>query len=166
MHANLEVWLMRHATAEEALQKPDADRLLNESGHREARHQGAALRARGHGFGLVVSSPLRRCLQTAEHVTHEVGYRGEVVEDARLLFDATVDEMLDIIREQRLRHPDLQHLLLVGHAPSIGHLKGRLLHDAENTAFPKAHVVGFRVEFDEAGEIVRARMLEEMPVPA
>lgn len=165
MNSTFELWLMRHATAEDSLAKLDDERQLGDLGHREARHQGEAMKAAGLGFGLIMSSPLRRALQTAEHVAHEVGYKGEIVEDARLKYDATVDDILAAVAEQVAKHNDLAHALLVGHAPSIGHLKARLLRDADAHSFSKGAVHGFSVEMNEAGEVTKATALREMAPP-
>jgi phosphohistidine phosphatase len=165
MNRTFELWLMRHATPEDTLAKRDEDRHLDEIGHREARHQGEAMKAAGLGFGLIVSSPLKRALQTAEHVAREVGYEGEIIEDARLCFDATVDEMIAAVAEQKAMHRDLAHVLLVGHSPAIGHLKARLIHAPEETGFSKGAVYGFSVEMSETGEITNAKPIHEMARP-
>lgn len=66
----MDLYIIRHADAGDRDQWPgnDADRPLSESGHRQARALGEALRQRGVTLGAVVASPLVRTRETAEDV--------------------------------------------------------------------------------------------------
>lgn len=165
MNAKLELWLMRHATAEEGVGKLDADRRLLDEGLRDSRHQGETLKARGVRFGAIASSPLKRAVQTADAVAKAAGFHGEIVEDDRLGMEASVDEMLSLVRELLAANPALKHLLLVGHNPAMGHLKGRLLKNASDVKFQKAALEAFSIEFEESGELAGAKRIAEIPRP-
>lgn len=79
----MELFLMRHGQTETNASGRllgRADVPLNKEGEKQAREAGALLRERNLSFDLVLASPLRRAVRTAELAT------GETVQtDARLL---------------------------------------------------------------------------------
>jgi phosphohistidine phosphatase len=59
------IWLLRHADAEDANGRPDAERPLTEKGCAQARAAGAALKALGVPLDACVASPRVRARDTA-----------------------------------------------------------------------------------------------------
>lgn len=59
------IWLLRHADAEDAHGRPDAERPLTEKGRGQARAAGLALRALGAPLDACLASPLVRARDTA-----------------------------------------------------------------------------------------------------
>jgi phosphohistidine phosphatase len=104
--------LLRHATTEHLRPgKPDPARRLTPHGEREAAAVGDHLRATAVRLDLVLCSPAVRARQTLDalRVTAPV-----VVSD--LLYGAGGDEIVDLVRGM----PDeVEHLLVVGHAPGL-----------------------------------------------
>jgi phosphohistidine phosphatase len=103
------LWILRHADAEDAHGRPDAERPLTERGRRQAELVGAALAALGVRLDACLASPRLRALDTATlacaplgvdvHVTPELGGGG---------FDA-----------EALAAGFGEHVLLVGHNPDV-----------------------------------------------
>jgi phosphohistidine phosphatase len=99
----------------------DFDRPLNPRGRRAARAVGAAMRAQGLGFDLVLASPARRVTETLEEVGESFGAIRADYEER--LYLASAATLLDIVRHV----PDgIGRLLLVGHNPGMEELALRL----------------------------------------
>ena len=75
------LYLIRHAKsswAEGGLS--DFDRSLNKRGKRDALQMGKRLKALGVTPGVVISSPAKRAITTAQKIADELGYdRGAIV---------------------------------------------------------------------------------------
>lgn len=99
----------------------DFDRALNPRGQRAARAVGAAMKAEGLAFDLVLASPARRVVETLEEVAAAYGAI-EPVYDERLYL-ASAETLLDIVRKAPA---PVERLLLVGHNPGLEELALRL----------------------------------------
>jgi phosphohistidine phosphatase len=105
------LWILRHADAEDAAGRPDAERPLTDKGRRQAELVGAALDALDVRLDACLASPRLRALDTATiacaqlgvdvHVTPELGGGG---------FDA-----------EGLAAGFGEHVLIVGHNPDVAH---------------------------------------------
>src|SRR5712671_2334015 len=110
----MELYLLRHGIAEDhAPSGRDADRRLTEEGRDKLRR----VLERAHGAGvrpaLIVSSPLKRAVETAEIAARELGYEGKIVRVDALSPDASPSEVWAEIRKR----PDEPAILLAGHEP-------------------------------------------------
>ena len=119
----MEIYLLRHGEAEESLRIPDAERSLTAEGRRKL--GGVLLRARAGGAGasLILASPLRRALETAELAAGILGTEAPIVKTNALVPDAAPAEVWDEIRI----HRDEGQLLLAGHEPLLSQVIGYLL---------------------------------------
>ena len=72
---------------------------------------------------LIVSSNLKRAMQTAQFVGNELGYEGKVEISLALAPDATFADFSKMLE----KYADRQDLLLVGHNPSLFQFLGRLI---------------------------------------
>ncbi len=72
------IWLLRHADAEDANGRPDADRPLTEKGRAQARAAGAALKALGVPLDACLSSPLVRARDTALLACEPLGLQVQI----------------------------------------------------------------------------------------
>jgi phosphohistidine phosphatase len=79
-------------------------------------------------FDLVVSSPLKRCLQTASLVGTETGYEAQILSSAALAPDATFAQFQKLLGSCG----GYENLLVVGHNPNLGAFLGSLLVPAAN----------------------------------
>jgi phosphohistidine phosphatase len=110
----MEIYLLRHGIAEDkSASGRDADRRLTDEG-REKLHR---VLERAHAAGvtpsLILSSPLRRAMETAEIAARDLGYAGKIVRSAALEPDSSPDRIWDEIR----KHPSEAAILLAGHEP-------------------------------------------------
>lgn len=127
----MKVYLVRHATAEDAAGKEDASRRLIDRGREEARRVGRALRALGAHVGVVLSSPLIRAQETAELLAAELLPPAPVREDERLACGATPEAF----REAIAQAADAGEVVVVAHQPDLGRFVAELLELG-----PEAHV--------------------------
>ena len=56
------------------------DVRLTETGHEQARLAGVQMRDLGLNFDIIISSPLKRARQTAEHIAHSLSYPVDEIE--------------------------------------------------------------------------------------
>ena len=77
------------------------------------------------GFGLIVSSPLKRSLQTATLVT-ESGYKSRVLQSDSLAPEATLKDFKKLLNHYR----DRDSVLVMGHNPSLTVFVGALIASA------------------------------------
>ena len=121
----MNLYLMRHANAgvprESA--KLDAKRALIAEGKEQCMTMGRILGALKVQPDVIISSPLKRALQTAQFVGNEVGYDGKVEMSPALNPDATYADFQKLID----KYSDRQDVLVVGHNPSLFQFVGRLI---------------------------------------
>jgi phosphohistidine phosphatase len=72
---------------------------------------------------VVVSSPLKRSLQTAQFVGTELGYDGKVEISPALAPDADYADFQDLLA----KYADREGVLMVGHNPNVFQFLGRLI---------------------------------------
>src|ERR1051326_1622487 len=80
------LYFLRHASAGEHVMNPKKDekRALDKEGIEQCGYIGRALAALNVQVDTIVSSPLKRCTQTASLVGNELGYEGKLQIDAGL----------------------------------------------------------------------------------
>src|SRR5579871_2822699 len=109
----MEIYLLRHGIAED---RSKLRRVL------ERAHQ-AGVRP-----SLILTSPLRRALETAEIAAHELGYEGKLVRTDALVPGGTPRDLWQELRQ----HRDESSILLAGHDPlftsSVAYLLGSTHH--------------------------------------
>jgi phosphohistidine phosphatase len=120
----MQIYLLRHGVAEEAQAgMSDADRALLDEGGKKLRRVLEMAAQSGVQPTLMLSSPLKRAVQTAEIARKVLGYKGEILRTRALTPDATAKHVWDEIRV----HRDELSLMLVGHNPLFSDLAGYLL---------------------------------------
>ncbi|MBV9745114.1 MAG: phosphohistidine phosphatase SixA [Acidobacteriia bacterium] len=110
----MELYLFRHGIAENG--RPglkDADRALTAEGKDKLKR--VLVRARGAGVepGVILSSPYRRALETAQIAAESLGYRGKIVQTPALTPDASPHQVWEEIRARRTE----RSILLASHEP-------------------------------------------------
>ena len=121
----MELYLLRHGTAEDATAKtPDEDRALTPDGREKL--QAVLRRARGADVkpSVILSSPLLRARQTAEIAAEVLGFRGDIMISLAFQSEAPVQEAWDEIR----LHKRETQVLVAGHNPQCSLLAGFLLN--------------------------------------
>jgi len=117
----MEIYLLRHGIAENARPgAPDAERALTDEGKDKLRR--VLKRARVEP-SLILSSPYRRAVETAEVAGEALGYKGKVVRTKALVPEASP---YDAWEELRGRSGE-RAVLLAGHEPMMSTLAAFLL---------------------------------------
>jgi phosphohistidine phosphatase len=147
----VDLWLLRHATAEDrAPSGRDADRDLTEEGRRQARSAADALRRLDPQIDRVWTSPYRRARETAAAAASALGLGETIRETASLEPSADPEAVLE-----ELRGSGGRGALLVGHAPHLGLLVGRLLAGPDRAEVPlsKAGIAWLRWDREGTAEL-------------
>jgi len=106
--------LLRHGIAQPRGTEPDEARELTADGHRRMRQIARGLNLVFPKAEAIVSSPLRRCVQTAEWVMKAFDGELELQTDPALRPETGVDAVRTLIDEMPARR-----IILVGHEPSL-----------------------------------------------
>ena len=119
------LFLLRHASAGTRRANPllDVKRPLDKDGKAQCLQLAHVLNALKVNFDLVVSSPLKRSLQTAQLIATETGFEQEVVISNALAPSATFAQFQHLLRECS----SAEDVLMVGHNPNISQFLGQLL---------------------------------------
>jgi phosphohistidine phosphatase len=133
----MDLYLLRHGIAEEGgTGMNDADRALTAEGRRKLRQVLMAACDAKVSLDLIVSSPLKRALQTAEVARKTLRYKGAIIKTKALEPGASVQQVWDEIRDYR----DKAYVMLVGHNPLFSYLAAYLLGST-----------GMQVDFKKGG---------------
>ena len=143
----MQVYLLRHGVAEAGLPgHPDSERALTDEGREKLRRVLKRARSADVEPSLILSSPYRRALETAEVAAEALGYQGKVVKTRALLPEASP---FDAWEEVRSRHAE-RSVLLSSHEPLMSSMAAFLLGSpALQVDMKKAALV--RVDCDRLG---------------
>jgi phosphohistidine phosphatase len=121
----MNLFILRHASAGTPTTNPDLDRKrpLDKEGVRHCLQLSRVLNAMKISFDVIVSSPLKRSVQTAVLVATETGYKSKVLQSDRLAPEATLKDFKKLLDEYR----DRDNILVVGHNPNLSIFLGALL---------------------------------------
>lgn len=140
----MQAYFLRHGIAEDrAASGRDADRRLTEDGREKLRRVLERAQAAGVNPSLILSSPLKRAVETAEIAGRELGYDGKI-----LRVDCLAPESAppDIWAELR-KHRDQAAILLAGHEPLLSTAVSWMLGATRAMVdFRKAGLI--RIDFD------------------
>ena len=112
----MQIYLLRHGIAEDA--KPgqsDADRALTSEGRDKLRRVLKRARAADVEPSLILSSPLKRAIETAEIASDVLKYKGEIVRTRALEPEAPPEQAWEEIRNRKTEAA----ILLAGHEPHM-----------------------------------------------
>jgi phosphohistidine phosphatase len=127
----MNLYILRHANAGTPRTNPllDRKRPLDKEGKRHCLQLAHVLNAMKIQFDLVVSSPLKRAMQTASLVGTETGYEAKILTSAALEPDATFAQFQKLVNDSS-KH---ENVLVVGHDPNLTTFLGQLLVPASAT---------------------------------
>jgi phosphohistidine phosphatase len=128
----MNLFILRHASAGIRRKNPvlDLKRPLDKDGKRHCLHLAYVLNALKIQFDLIVSSPLKRSLQTASLIGTETGYEAQILLSNALAPEASLQDFQKLLYECRGN----ENLLVVGHNPNINSFLGALLVPASSHA--------------------------------
>jgi phosphohistidine phosphatase len=135
----MELYLLRHGIAEDrAPSGRDADRALTEEGRQKLRRVMKRAQSAGVSPSLIISSPYKRAIETAEIAASELDYKGKILRAGTLIPDSSPPSVWSEIRE----HSNESALLLAGHEPLFSQTVAFLLGSTqEMIEFKKAALV-------------------------
>jgi phosphohistidine phosphatase len=121
----MNLYLMRHANAGIARESLtlDAKRSLIKEGKEQCVLMARMLSALKVQVDVIVSSPLKRALQTAQYVGTELGYDAKVEISPALSMDGSFAAFQELIA----KYSDREGVLMVGHNPNLFQFLGRLV---------------------------------------
>lgn len=121
----MNLYILRHASAGTSRPNPliDVKRPLDKEGKHQCLLVGSYLNTLKVQFDLVVSSPLKRALQTASLVGTETGYDGKIMVSEALSPNASVAAFEKLLAE--IGQHD--NVLIVGHNPNLPVFLGTIL---------------------------------------
>ncbi len=111
------LYLVRHAKS--SWSNPelrDFDRPLNKRGKRDAPFMGKLIKEKGIKPDLIITSPARRALRTAEYFADELNYPKEKIIRDEILYEAGVKDIAKIISGIS---NDSETIMLFGHNPGL-----------------------------------------------
>lgn len=119
------LYILRHASAGTRRRNPllDRKRGLDKEGKQQCLMIGAYLNALGIGFDAIISSPLKRSLQTASLVATEIGFEQKIAADTSLEPSGRFPEFEALL----VKHAQLENVLVVGHNPNLSQFAGTLI---------------------------------------
>jgi phosphohistidine phosphatase len=121
----MNLYLMRHANAGMPRGNPalDAKRSLIKEGKDQCMLMARVLSALKVQVDVIVSSPLKRALQTAQFVGTELGY------DAKVEISPALEPEADYADFQQMlaKYANYEGILAVGHNPNVFQFLGRLV---------------------------------------
>ncbi|HEV2444495.1 MAG TPA: phosphohistidine phosphatase SixA [Candidatus Sulfopaludibacter sp.] len=143
----MQIYLLRHGIAEEGKAgHPDSERALTGEGRDKLRRVLKRARTAGVAPSLILSSPYKRALETAEVAVEALGYGGKIVRSDALVPDASQHDTWSEIRA----HKDEAAILLASHEPLMSSLAAFLLNSpALMVDMKKAALV--RIDMERAG---------------
>ena len=121
----MNLYVLRHANAGTRRLNPviDVKRPLDKEGKQQCMLIGSYLNALKLHFDLVISSPLKRALQTASLVGTEVGYDAKIQVAEALAPEASLAAFQAMLSELNGQ----ENVLIVGHSPNLPQFLGSLI---------------------------------------
>jgi phosphohistidine phosphatase len=140
----VELYLLRHAIAEDhSSTGRDEDRRLTEEGKEKLRRVLKRAASAGVSPSLILSSPYKRAVETAEIAALELRYKGDILRVGCLTPDSSPPSVWSEIRD----HRDQPSILLAGHEPLFSSMVAWLLGSTRSIVeFKKAALVRIDVQ--------------------
>lgn len=121
----MNLYVLRHASAGTRRENPllDVKRPLDKEGKQQCLLIANYINALNLQFEVIVSSPLKRALQTASFVGNEIGFEGKIAISEALAPSGTLTAFQKLIGDLS-RH---ENVLIVGHNPNLQQFLGALV---------------------------------------
>lgn len=130
----MNLYLMRHANAGVPRENllVDAKRGLIKEGKQQCMLMAGVLAALKVQIDVIIASPLKRALQSAQFVGTEIGFESPILTSPSLAPDGDYAAFQHLINE----YSDREGVLVVGHNPSLHQYIGRLMSGNGNGHAP------------------------------
>ncbi|MGB0007759.1 MAG: phosphohistidine phosphatase SixA [Candidatus Sulfotelmatobacter sp.] len=122
------IYFLRHASAGEHFVNPKKDekRGLDKEGIEQCGYVGRALAAIDAQVDMIISSPLKRSMQTASLVGNEMGYEGKLQMDAGLRPEASFADFRKLLE----KYAKQESIMVVGHNPNLSQFLGTVISES------------------------------------
>jgi phosphohistidine phosphatase len=149
----MNLYLMRHADAGVPRDNPalDAKRALVKEGKEQCMLMARVLGALKVQVDVIVSSPLKRALQTAQFVGTELGCEAKVEISPALGLEADYAKFQQMLA----KYSDREGVLVVGHNPNVFQFLGRMITGNGGAAIRMRKGSIARVDMDRHPPLLR-----------
>jgi len=149
----MNLYLMRHANAGLSRGNPvlDAKRALIKEGKEQCMLMARVLSALKVPVDVIISSPLKRALQTAQFVGTELGYEAKVEVSPALGLSADYAAFQQLLA----KYAELDGVLMVGHNPNLFQFLGRMITGNGGAAIRMRKGSIARVDMDRHPPLLR-----------
>src|ERR1039458_2555423 len=122
------IYFLRHASAGEPFVNPKKDekRALDKEGIEQCGYVGRALAAIEAQVDVIISSPLKRCTQTASQVGNEMSYEGKLQIDPGLRPGASFADFRKLLE----KYARQESIMVVGHNPNLSQFLGTVISES------------------------------------
>jgi phosphohistidine phosphatase len=111
------LYVIRHAKSSWADPiASDFERKLNDRGKRDAPQMGKRLKEKDIHPDLVLTSPAKRALSTANRIAEVLKYSKDKIKTVTTLYHADEDTILSVIQDVKNKH---ETVMLFGHNPGL-----------------------------------------------
>lgn len=151
----MHIYLLRHGIAEDAAHgTADHDRALTDDGWKRLRKAAAVWSTLVPTPEVLMVSPLRRALQTAEVFAEAVGFTGDLRVADALVPNGASSVALSMLEAEVLWQTPA--VAVIGHEPHLGYLLGALLTGHPRTSVPLKKGMLVAVETESSASMLGA----------
>lgn len=126
------IYFLRHASAGKSYVNPKRDekRPLDETGILQARYIGRLLSNMDIQLDQIISSPLKRAMQTASLAANELAFETGIQTDAALRPESEYDQFQELLA----RYSRFEAIMVVGHNPSLSEFLTKTISSSTGAA--------------------------------
>ena len=139
----MNIFLIRHTIAEAATHlKKDRERELTEEGIKTLKESINNWKSKVYSFDIILSSPVKRALRTAEIIADCYNYKDEIIKKNSLAPGSTVNSIIRLVESFRG-----ERMAFIGHQPDIGYQVSTFISDSEvNLKISPASIINISFE--------------------
>jgi phosphohistidine phosphatase len=154
----MNLYLIRHSIAENiTIDKKDFDRELTEEGKFVIKKTSEAWKNYIGNVDVVLTSPLKRAIQTAEIISTNLQEKQNLIKDNNLGTGSRTADLIDLLNSL-----EYKNVVVVGHQPDLSqHINNFCGTGSFNLAFPPASLA--KIEFDNSIKYGRGRLIYFIP---
>ena len=149
----MNIYLIRHAEAEKtSVLKTHEERELTLRGVEILKASADVWKNYITGIDIILSSPLKRAMQTAEIIKQAFEVKNDVMQEISLLNGGLTEDLLNIAGSL-----GMDELVMIGHQPDIGiHISIMLGADELNCWIPPSNIT--KISFDGNPKIGKGKL--------
>lgn len=154
----MKLYLIRHSIAENiSIDKKDFDRELTEEGKFIIKKTSEAWKNYIGYIDVVLTSPLKRAIQTAEILSSNVQATPNIIKDNNLGTGSRTADLIDLLNSF-----DYKNVAVVGHQPDLSHHLNNFCGTGSfNFAFPPASLA--KIEFENTIKYGKGKLIYFIP---